>query len=82
MPQRFTNPSLKTSWAFESMIRCFLDGEYELISCRLLTSDTGVLAFDPFSFPYGGTDCMKALIEAFDFQVIGEDNGTGYTACI
>jgi hypothetical protein len=82
VPQRFTDPALKTPWDFESMIDSFLNGEYELLSCRLLTSDTGVLEFLPFSFPYGGTGCMKALSEALDFQVIGEDDGTGYVSCL
>lgn len=80
VPQRFTDPALETPWDFESMIDSFLNGEYELLSCRLLTSDTGVFEFLPFSFPYGGTGCMKALIEAFSFPVIGEDYGTGYVS--
>jgi hypothetical protein len=80
VPQRWTDPTLKHPWDFESMIDSFLNGEYELLSCRLLTSDTAVLEFLPFGFPYGGTECMKALVEAFDFQVIGEDDGTGYVS--
>ena len=80
VPQRFTDPTLKKPWGFESMIDSFLNGEYDLLSCRSLTPDTAVLEFLPFAFPYGGTGCMKALIEAFDFQVIGEDDGTGYAS--
>lgn len=80
IPQRFTDPTLEIPWDFASMIDSLLNGEYELISCRLLTPGTAVLEFSPFSFPYGGTECMKALIEAFDFQVLGEDNGTGYVS--
>ena len=80
VPQRFTDLTLQTPWDFESMIDSFLNGEYELVSCRLLTSDTAVLEFLPFCFPYGGTGCMKALVEAFDFQVIGEDDGIGYVS--
>lgn len=76
--QRSTDPTLDTAWDFESMLDCFLNGEYEFISCTLLTPDTGVFEFSPFSFPYGGTGCMKAFIEAFDFPILGEDNGTGY----
>src|SRR5215469_14995678 len=57
-------------------------GEYELISCSLWTPDTGVLEFSPFAFPYGGTGCMKALIEACDGEVIGEDDGTGYVSSL
>ncbi len=79
-PQRFTDPTREIPWDFESMIHCFLNGQYEFLSCRLLTSDTGIFEFMPFAFPYGGTGCMKALIGAFDFQIIGEDNGTGYVS--
>ncbi len=91
VPQRFTDPSLKTPWDFESMIDSLLNGEYELLSCRILTPDTslhseqyatGVFEFLPFSFPYGGTGCMKALIEAFGFQILGEDDGTGYISAL
>lgn len=77
-PQRFTDSTLNPHWDFESMIDSFLNGEYELVSCSLWTPDTGVLEFFPLAFPYGGTGCMKALIEAFDFRVLGEDDGTGY----
>jgi len=80
VPQRFTDPTLEHPWDFESMVDCFLNGEYELVSCSLWTPDTAVLEFAPFAFPYGGTGCMKALIEAFDFEVIGEDDGTGYVS--
>lgn len=76
--QRFTDPALNISWDFESIIDSFLNGEYELLACRLLTSDIGMFEFLPFAFPYGGRDCMKALIGAFDFPIIGEDYGTGY----
>ena len=82
VPQRFTDPTLEHPWDFESMVDCFLNGEYELVSCSLWTPDTGVLEFSPFAFPYGGTGCMKALIEAFDGEVIGEDDGTGYVSSL
>jgi hypothetical protein len=78
--QRFTDPTMRIPWDFESMIDCLLNGEYELTACRLLARDMGVLEFSPFSFPYGGTGCMKAFIEAFDCPIIGEDNGTGYVS--
>jgi len=64
------------------MIDAFLNGEYELLTCRLLTLDIGVFEFLPFAFPYGGTGCMKALIGAFDFPIIGEDYGTGYVSLL
>ena len=80
IPQRFDAQSSKSPWDFESMIDCFMNGEYELIACRLLNSSIAVFEFFPFSYPYGGTGCMKALIEAFEFKIVGQDDGTGYTS--
>jgi hypothetical protein len=72
-PQRWTDPSLKRPWDFESMIDAFKNGEYELLSCDLLNGKVGRLCFDPQAHPYGGTGCMKALIESFGFEVTAED---------
>jgi hypothetical protein len=72
IPQRFTDPSLQTPWLFGSMLDAFHDGEYELIGCSRLPDNRGRLEFIPYAGPYGGTDCMKALIEAFGFKVVGE----------
>jgi hypothetical protein len=80
VPQRSTDPTINHTWDFESMVDCLMNGEYELVSCSLWTSDRGVLEFSPFAFPYGGTGCMKALVEAFDFEVIGENDETGYVS--
>jgi hypothetical protein len=76
--ERLNNSERKSRWTLLSMIDAFKTGEYELVSCDMWTPDTAVLEFEPYIFPYGGTDCMKALVEAFGFQVIGEDDGTGY----
>jgi hypothetical protein len=76
--QRFTDPTLKTPWDFSSMIDSLLTGEYELLSCTLLTSTLGLLTFSPYSLPYGGSDAMKALIQSFDCEIIGEETEEGY----
>ncbi len=68
------------AWDFLSMIQAFQDGEYEFVTCRMITADRARLEFNALAYPYGGTDSMKALIAAFDFQVTGEDDGTGYQA--
>lgn len=56
-------------WIFGSMIDSFKDGEYELLSCEMISDNKARLNFAVFSDPYGGTDCMKALIESFDFEI-------------
>ncbi|MDP2340411.1 MAG: hypothetical protein Q8O67_05610 [Deltaproteobacteria bacterium] len=75
IPQRFTDRSLVTRWHFESMIDAFRNGEYDLISCTRIAGDdpsVGELAYDPHAWPFGGTGCMRALIEAFRGIVISE----------
>ena len=73
LPQRWTEPSLKTGWISMSMIEAFSNGEYELLDCRSLRGNCGRIEFEPLAFPYGGTGCMKALVESFGFRVTGEE---------
>jgi hypothetical protein len=74
VPQRWTDTNLKTPWIFSSMIEAFYDGEYDLIACERISDSEGQLTFFPEAYPYGGTGCMKALIEAFDCIVVREEN--------
>ncbi len=67
---RWNNPSLKMKWIFGSMIECFKDGEYKLLSCEMVSEKKARLNFKPLSYPYGGTGCMQALIESFGFEII------------
>ena len=63
---RLRDPSFRPpAWRFASMIAAFRNGDYDLLGCRRISSRTGRLAFEPFGWPYGGTGCMRALIEAF-----------------
>ncbi len=76
---REQNPLLSPpSWDFESLFAAFEEGDYDLISCELISNNLGELRFEPHGYPYGGTDCMHMLIQAFGFSVVGEDDGTGY----
>lgn len=43
VPQRWTDPRLKTPWDFDSMFDAFKNGDYELISCRMISSDKAQL---------------------------------------
>ena len=80
--QRLTDPAFKTPWDFSSMIDSLLTGEYELVSCQLLTPILGILVFSPYSLPYGGSGAMKALIQSFDCEILGEEAGEGYISYI
>ena len=69
---RHTDPSLQTPWGFSSMIDSFWSGEYDLISIDRTSDTAGRLQFNPHACPYGGTGCMRALIESFGGVVTGE----------
>ena len=73
VPERFTDPSLETPWDFGSMIDAFRNGEYDLLGRRRVSATAGRLEFDPHAWPYGGTDCMCALVEAFGHRVTGDE---------
>ncbi|WFB37502.1 hypothetical protein P3T73_06985 [Kiritimatiellota bacterium B12222] len=75
VPQRFTDPSLVTPWDFESMIEAIYSGEYSLEKIEVRNDGYGYLVFEPFSFPYGGSDSLKALIEAYSHKVIMIEDG-------
>lgn len=72
VPQRFSDPALKTPWDFGSMIDAFRNGDYEVVGCIQTGERTGRFVFEPFGHPYGGVGCMKALIESFGFRVVAE----------
>lgn len=69
--KRMDEPSLKTDWHFASMIEAVLSGEYDLLECKQIAPGEGRLRFDPHAWPYGGSDSLVALIEAFDCKVTG-----------
>jgi hypothetical protein len=54
------------------MIDALKNGEYELLGCEKISDRVGRFGFDPHCNPYGGTGCMRALIEAFDHRVTHE----------
>ncbi len=68
--KRWTDPNLKMKWNFGSMLACFKDGNYDLLSCEMISEEIARINYHPFAFPYGGTGCMQALIESFGFEVI------------
>jgi hypothetical protein len=58
-------------WHFESMLDAVNNCECELVSCELFSEKDRVarMEFYPISYPYGGTDALQCLIEAFGFKV-------------
>ena len=67
---RWTDPSLETKWDFGSLIEAFRNGDYALLGCRRTTDARGRIEFDPYGWPYGGTECMRVLAESFGHRVV------------
>lgn len=65
-------------WYLESLYAALWIGDYDLLD---ISRENGSyhLNYEPYGFPYGGTDSMIALVECFGHSVIGIDDGTGYT---
>jgi hypothetical protein len=55
------------------MIDAFSNGEYEFVSCELISSEKGRIEFNPWSWPYGGAGAFRALIEYQGFKILSED---------
>lgn len=72
VPKRFTDPSLQHSWDFMSLFEAFKNGDYELHPIERLSEQDAVLPFDPLGHPFGGTGCMRALVEVFEHRVTEE----------
>ncbi len=68
---RLTHPMFNRGekWDFESMIEAIFNGEYTLDELRQLDEQRAVLLYDPWAGPFGGTDCLVALIESFGHRV-------------
>lgn len=73
--ERPYDPTLETPWDFGSMIDAFRNGEYEILGCRRSSPTTARLDFDPYAGPFGGTECMRALVEAFGHRVLHDSWG-------
>ena len=61
----------KHSWSLDSCLDAIANSDCEWVTLTRIGGMVGRLEFEPFGFPYGGTECMHALIEAFDHRVVG-----------
>lgn len=76
---RLSPQMIAPQWELESMLDALCNGEYDLLGLQL-EHGKYYLAFNPHAYPFGGTDCMVALLECFGHTVVGVDDGTGYRA--
>ena len=55
------------------MIDAFGNGEYDFVSCDMISQGKGRIEFTPWSWPYGGSGAFRALIEYQGFKIFDED---------
>lgn len=74
---RHKDMSLWPHWDFGSFLDALKAGEF-LISGVVLSGKVAKLQFEPLAYPYGGPDCLIAIVEAFGQEPVGYDDGAGY----
>lgn len=76
LPLRHSAEMPSPGWDFDSMIDAIYNGNYALQGVRRIEENIGVLEIDPFGWPYGGIDCLKALVRCFGHQILGYYEGS------
>ena len=68
---RLTHPMFNRgeNWDFESLIEAVFNGEYTLVEIRKLDEKRAVLLYNPWSYPFGGSECLAVLVESFGHYV-------------
>lgn len=67
----------REDWDIYSMFDAIKSGEYEIIGIKRLKHGSYILEINPFSYPYGGLDSLKKLIESLGHTIIAYDAGFG-----
>jgi hypothetical protein len=67
----------REDWDIYSMFEAISGSEYELIGIREISMDVYRLEFNPYSYPYGGTQSLQKLISSLGHIVVAVDDGTG-----
>jgi len=68
----------RLEWDFFSMIEAFKNIDCQLVDCRRTDNGQARLEYEPGGGPYGGSDCMVALIQCFGFVVTGGTDVAGF----
>ncbi|MCA9068665.1 MAG: hypothetical protein KDA84_07070 [Planctomycetaceae bacterium] len=66
-----------SSWELEDILETVLCGEYHLVSLKF-DGVAGQLVYEPWSFPFGGTDVLKVVVRLFGFEVVRDSFWDGY----
>jgi len=68
---RLSHPMFRPpgNWDFESMIGSLFNGEYALVDLVQESAAKGILFYDPWAAPFGGSEALVALVESFGHAV-------------
>ena len=68
---RLSHPMFRPpgNWDFESMVDSLFNGEYTLVDLAQESETDGILYYDPWAGPFGGSESLVALIESFGHSV-------------
>jgi hypothetical protein len=68
---RLTHPmfNLPGNWDFESVIDSIFNCEYTLVDLIFKDDANGILYYDPWAFPFGGSESLVTLVESFGHSV-------------
>jgi hypothetical protein len=64
-------------WRLEDLLECVLRGEYLLVGVTF-DGREGRLVYDPWAYPFGGTDALIALVEVFGLEVTRDSFRDGF----
>jgi hypothetical protein len=65
------------AWPLEDILECVLKGEYTLTAVTF-DGRAGRLVYDPWAYPFGGTDALKALVGTFGLEVARDSFHDGF----
>ncbi|WP_216651699.1 hypothetical protein [Paenibacillus sp. NEAU-GSW1] len=57
-------------WDYETVFSEIGQGEYEIVSCNLISNNRGRLSYCPHAFPYGGVEPLIEAIKCFGAEII------------
>lgn len=78
LPKRHSKEMPSPKWHFESMIEAILNGDYNIVGVKVLNENKARLEIEPFGWPYGGLNSLRALVRCFGHTIIGFHDGTQY----
>jgi hypothetical protein len=75
--EAFENATRSDSWGLEDILDCVLNGEYLLVNLSF-DGHSGRLLYDPWAYPFGGTDPLKALVKMFGYEITRDSYWDGF----